>query len=143
MFSANFPMDKQIKTDISEQSNQCRKCTKPIDSNDYVINISNNTTNKVDVVPSNSLYHLNCFACAECHVLISPGHPYGIYNQDIYCTQHYLNQLNVSQPQYTLLDNASSMDTSVQHSTSKPIFILYLFRCFECYLKGKFRIVCL
>ena len=108
------------KTDVmaNEPISQCRKCVKQIRPNDYVINISERTNTKKN--PNNhnsdsssSLYHLNCFSCTDCQILISPGHPYGIYNQEVYCTQHYSNQLNFPQQQnhqteYTVLQSSSS-----------------------------------
>ncbi len=82
----------------------CRKCTKHINSNDYVINISENP------MTNSCVYHMNCFSCSECHVLISPGHPYGTYNQEIFCTNHYINLLSMHQnkSEYTVLQSLNS-----------------------------------
>ncbi len=72
-----------------------------INSNDYVIrlNIDDSTTSSSLFASSSSdqgkkqkLFHLNCFMCAECKKQIAPGHPYGILNEIIYCTQHYYSK---------------------------------------------------
>ncbi len=105
-FCANdYAAFNQAKKDAcNEKALHCRKCTKQINSNDYVINISERTAG------CSSLYHLNCFSCSECQILLSPGHPYGVYNQEIFCTQHYMSQLNFQQKQaeYTVLQSLNS-----------------------------------
>lgn len=64
-------------------NSKCKCCNLKINSNDYAIRCLND-----------NLYHLNCFACIDCKLLIEPGSKYGILNENIYCSRHYLNSLN-------------------------------------------------
>ncbi len=78
----------------------CQKCLKHISPNDYVIKIDDKRSSEMNEsyneysnpIHQNQLFHINCFDCSECKQLISPGSPYGIINQNIYCMQHYLNR---------------------------------------------------
>ncbi len=90
--------NRHLPKENGELPQSCRKCLKQISPNDYVINISKQAS---------CLYHLNCFSCSDCSQLLSPGSPYGIYNEHVYCTQHYHSQLSVpaSLPQYTMLES--------------------------------------
>lgn len=35
-------------------------------------------------------YHVNCFRCLHCKLLMKKGQRFGIKNQEIYCEHHYL-----------------------------------------------------
>lgn len=58
----------------------CFACKLKINSNDYVIRALND-----------QLFHLNCFTCLTCKKHIEPGSKYGIFNEQVYCSQHYFS----------------------------------------------------
>jgi len=35
-------------------------------------------------------YHVNCFRCLQCKVLMKKGQRFGIRSQEVYCEHHYL-----------------------------------------------------
>jgi hypothetical protein len=102
--SSEFPTQATTIDSTSSSSssllNQCPTCHLTINSNDYVIKLKNSSTK--------SVYHLNCFLCAECHKLIAPGHQYAIVNENILCSQHYMAHLNLaSSPSPNVSSNVS------------------------------------
>lgn len=56
----------------------CKQCGVKIDRNEYVIRVD-----------PTSIYHPNCFVCNECHRPIVSGEKHGIYNNSVYCIQHF------------------------------------------------------
>ncbi len=101
--SSDFPTQATTIDSTSSLLNQCPTCHLTINSNDYVIKLKNSSTK--------SVYHLNCFLCAECHKLIAPGHQYAIVNENILCSQHYMAHLNLASS-----PSSSNVTSSVSQS---------------------------
>lgn len=41
---------------------------------------------------NDSIYHLECFTCVFCNILLHPGDEFGLQNNLIYCRDHFLEQ---------------------------------------------------
>jgi hypothetical protein len=56
----------------------CRTCKLKINQNDYIIRLN-----------KKYLYHLNCFQCKKCGLLIGSGMQFGLFNESVYCEMDY------------------------------------------------------
>lgn len=70
--------------DINVDDDYCRTCKLKINQNDYIIRLFN----------KKYVYHLNCFQCKKCGLLIGSGMQFGLFNESIYCEMDYFKLID-------------------------------------------------
>lgn len=77
----------------------CKFCQQSIQPRDLVIRL-----NEFDVS------HLNCFNCTKCSKHIDSGQKYGLFNDQLFCEKHYIEE--VSSITYDYTTTLSSTESS-------------------------------
>ena len=82
---------------------QCSKCQTIISTNELVMRADDKY-----------IYHLDCFTCCLCNVLLKPGDDYGLHGSLLFC------RLHLEQTTNTTFSLCSPMkNSSTNHLTSK------------------------
>lgn len=91
---------------------QCSKCQTIISANELVMRAD-----------EKYLYHLDCFTCCLCNVLLKPGDDYGLHGSLLFCRLHLEQTTNTTFSLCSTMKNNSTnqiptMKKSRQNSTT-------------------------
>lgn len=83
---------------------QCSKCQSMISANELVMRAD-----------EKYIYHIDCFTCCLCNVLLKPGDDYGLHGSFLFCRLHSEQTTNTT---FSLCSPMKSSTTSSSSSTS-------------------------
>lgn len=88
---------------------QCSKCQTIISANELVMRADDKY-----------LYHLDCFTCCLCNVLLKPGDDYGLHGSLLFCRLHLEQTTNTTFSLCSTMKNNSNNPMTMKKSRQNP-----------------------
>jgi LIM homeobox transcription factor 1 len=84
---------------------QCSKCQTIISANELVMRADDKY-----------IYHIDCFTCCLCNVLLKPGDDYGLHGSLLFCRLHLEQTTNTTFSLCSPIKNSSTNNLNIKKS---------------------------